>query len=226
MKFNKKRFVFIGLLSLPFIVLLFVYLIFIRVDSQYSKIIYDEVESMTLIQKLTAESINNYFTLRDMIGTSDEAEKAEMKMMWNKNHKQNDAYVDRLSRINIIQVLNKQTLNYLIDARKEYIEKCLRFLELLDSKDTKISSDYFKTEVEKNFFIYQNYLSNFISIHKAEVVSYNSSISKQIKFFNLDKAVLVLPLVYYLTMFYFICTFIYLYFLTKFIVGGLQKKTN
>jgi len=202
------------------------YLIFIRIDSQYSKIIYDEVECMTLIQKLTAESINNYFTLRDMISTSDAAEKTEMKIMWSKNNKQNDAYIDRLSRINIIQVLNKQTLNYLIDARKEYVEKCLRFLELLNSKDVKKSSDYFETEVEKNFFIYQNYLSNFISIHKAEVVSYNSSISKQIKFFNLDKIVLGLPVVYYLTIFYFICTFVYLYFLTKFILGGLQKKTN
>ena len=223
---NKKRIVFIGLLSLPFFILLFMYLLFIRIDSQYSKIIYDEVESMTIIQKLTSESINNYFTLRAMISTSDAAEIAEMKMMWTKNHRQNDEYLDSLSRINIIQILNKQTLDYLIDARKKYVEKCLKFLTLLNDNNKIKSSDYFKTEVEKNFFIYQNYLNNFISIHKAEVISYNSSISKQIKFFNLDNIVLGLPVVYYLTMFYFICIFIYLYFLTKFILGGLKRKTN
>jgi hypothetical protein len=181
---------------------------------------------MTLIQKLTSESINNYFVLRNIISTSDAAENEEMKLMWYKNHNQINIYVDSLSRIHTIQILNKQTLDYLIDARKEYIEKCFYFLKLLDDKDKKKSSDYFKDEVEKSFFIYQNYISNFISIHKAEVIAYNISISKQIKFLDLDNIVLGLPAVYYFIMFYFICTSIYLYFLTKFILVGLQKKLN
>lgn len=223
---NKKRYVIISFLTLPFILLLFMYLLFIRIDSQHSKVLNDEVESMTLIQKLASESINNYFVLRDLISTSDTAEKEEIKMMWHKNNKQINMYVDSLSLIRTIQMLNKQTFNYLINAREEYIVRCFNFLEMLDTKDIKKSSDYFKNEVEKSFFIYQNYINNFISIHRAEVVSYNISISKQIKFLNLDNIVLGLPVIYYLTMFYFICIFIYLYFLTKFILGGLQKKSN
>jgi hypothetical protein len=221
---NKKCLIIVGVLSPPFIILLFMYLMFIHIDTQYTKIINDEVESMTLIQKLTSESINNYFVLRDLISATDAAEKTEMKMMWQNNSKQINMYVDSLSHIYIIKILNKQTLDYLIDARKEYIEKCRTLLKILDNGDVKKSSDYFKNEVEKSFFIYQNYISNFIFIHKAEVTSYNISISKQIKFLDLDSSVLGLPAIYYLTMFYFICIFIYLYFLTKFILGGLQKK--
>jgi len=223
---NKKHYAFIGFLSLPFIILFLLYLSFISIDSKYSKIINDEAESMTLIQKLTEESINNYFVIRNILITSDAAEKKEMEVMWHKNNEHINSYLDSLSRVNLIQMLNNQTLNYLTDARKVYVSKCLKFFEILDSKDIEKSSNYFRKEVEESFFVYENYISNFISIHKAEVASYNISISKQVKYFDLDYQILGLPVLYYFTAFYFICAFIYLFFLTKFILKGLHKKID
>lgn len=223
MVYNKKKFLITALSLLPFLLLFFMYLFFLRIDSKYSLAINDELENVTFIHKLSAESVNSYFELHTVLITNDKNERVELESAWFKNSNRMTSYVDSLSKIYLVKWLTKETVDYIVNARQAYLDKCKKFVEFVNSEYQKDAEKFFKEEVEKSFFEYQNYITNFVAIHKAEVTAYNNSLSREIKIFDLNDTFLGIPIIYHLSVLYVVCALSFLFYMYKRLVGKKKK---
>jgi len=189
MKTSFKKLYLFGFALFLMLSLIILYLYFTKINTRYNSILNDELDNLALTQKLTYESINNYFILKDMINEPKIDKLAIMNNQWIRQTERNTTFLDSLAYLNIIKIVSQKNLNYLLDARKDYLEKGNQYLVLILSNDKKSAEKFFNEQVGKSFFKYQDELGNFVYMHRAEVVSYAGKIPSEV---NLTKMELIL----------------------------------
>lgn len=94
---NIKKTILFGLSIILVLLLFFVYLLNFNLNSKYREVIEDELSTLDLIQKITSESINNYFTLRSIHTFNQDDQIENAKSFWIEHRDLTTSYIDSLS---------------------------------------------------------------------------------------------------------------------------------